>query len=101
MIAQAEPLLQRGSGVTRALLPAIFNILSQWKLSGAQQITLLGLNNEKTLYNWKGRPENARLRWLVIDIANLPDREVRALLKIPVFNVKYHHSPDQSRLRSN
>ena len=48
MIAQAEPLLQRGSGVTRALLPAIFNILSQWKLSGAQQITLLGLNNEKT-----------------------------------------------------
>lgn len=48
MIAQAEPLLQRGSGVTRVLLPAIFNILSQWKLSGAQQITLLGLNNEKT-----------------------------------------------------
>lgn len=61
MIAQAEPLLQRGSGVTRALLPAIFNILSQWKLSGAQQMILLGLNNEKTLYNWKGRPEKARL----------------------------------------
>ena len=48
MIAQAEPLLQRGSGVTGALLPAIFNILSQWKLSGARQMTLLGLNNETT-----------------------------------------------------
>lgn len=48
MIAQAEPLRQRGSAVTRALLPAIFNILSQWKLSGVQQMILLELNNEKT-----------------------------------------------------
>ena len=53
MIAQAEQLLQRGSSVTRSLLPAIFTIFSQWRLTGAQQMTLLGLSNEKTLYNWK------------------------------------------------
>ena len=53
MIAQAEQLLQRGSSVSSSLLPAIFKIFSQWKLTGAQQMTLLGLSNEKTLYNWK------------------------------------------------
>lgn len=61
MIAQAEQLLQRGSKVTGALLPAIFNIFSQWRLTGAQQMTLLGLGNEKTLYNWKNQPEKAKL----------------------------------------
>lgn len=61
MIAQAEQLLQRGPGVTRSLLPAIFTIFHQWKLTGAQQMTLLGLSNEKTLYNWKGQPEKAKL----------------------------------------
>ena len=61
MIAQAEQLLQRGPGVNRALLPAIFAIFSQWHLTGAQQMTLLGLGNEKTLYNWKGQPEKAKL----------------------------------------
>ena len=61
MIAQGEQLLQRGSSVTSSLLPAIFNIFSQWRLTGAQQMTLLGLSNEKTLYNWKSRPEKAKL----------------------------------------
>ena len=61
MIAQAEQLLQRGSNVTSSLLPAIFTIFSQWRLTGTQQMTLLGLSNEKTLYNWKSRPEKAKL----------------------------------------
>jgi hypothetical protein len=61
MIAQAEQLLQRGSSVTSALLPAIFAIFGQWRLTGAQQMTLLGLSNEKTLYNWKSHPEKAKL----------------------------------------
>ena len=61
MIAQAEQLLQRGSSVTSSLLPAIFAIFSQWRLIGAQQMTLLGLSNEKTLYNWKSQPEKAKL----------------------------------------
>ena len=48
MTAQAEQLLQRGPAVTASLLPAIFNIFSQWSLTGGQQMTLLGLNNEKS-----------------------------------------------------
>jgi len=61
MIAQAEQLLQRGSAVSGALLPAIFNIFAQWHLTGSQQMVLLGLTNEKTLYNWKSHPEKAKL----------------------------------------
>ncbi len=61
MSAQAEKLLQRSSSVTSSLLPAIFAIFSQWRLTGAQQMTLLGLSNEKTLYNWKSQPEKAKL----------------------------------------
>lgn len=61
MNAQAEHLLQGGSNVPRSLLPAIFNIFSLWCLTGAQQMTLLGLSNEKTLYNWKSHPEKAKL----------------------------------------
>ena len=61
MMAQAEQLRQRGSSVTSSLLPAIFKIFSQWRLTGAQQMTLLGLSNEKTLYNWKNQPEKAML----------------------------------------
>lgn len=61
MVAQAEQLLQRGSSVASSLLPAIFNIFKQWHLTGAQQMTLLGLSNEKTLYNWKGQPGKAKL----------------------------------------
>ncbi len=61
MIAQTEQLLQRGPAVTGSLLPALFNIFGQWSLTGAQQMTLLGLSNEKTLYNWKSHPEKAKL----------------------------------------
>lgn len=61
MTTQAEQLLQRGPGATRSLLPAIFNIFSNWNLKGAQQMVLLGLSNEKTLYNWKNQPEKAKL----------------------------------------
>ncbi len=61
MIAQAERLLQRGASVSRALMPTLFNIFSLWRLTGSQQMILLGLSNEKTLYNWKKQPEKARL----------------------------------------
>ncbi|NKI16929.1 DUF2384 domain-containing protein [Spongiibacter sp. KMU-166] len=61
MSAQAEQLLRRGPAVSGTLLPAIFNIFKQWRLTGAQQMTLLGLGNEKTLYNWKSQPEKAKL----------------------------------------
>ena len=61
MPAQAEQLLQRGSSLTGSLLPSIFNVFSQWRLTGSQQMTLLGLSNEKTLYNWKSQPEKAKL----------------------------------------
>jgi len=58
---QAEQLLQGGAAVTGSLLPAIFRVLGQWKLTGAQQMKLLGVMNEKTLYNWKNQPEKAKL----------------------------------------
>lgn len=61
MAVQAEQLLQRSPSITRSLLPAIFNIFSEWRLKGAQQMILLGLSNEKTLYNWKSHPEKAKL----------------------------------------
>ena len=61
MNAQAEQLLQRGSRVSGSLLPAIFNVFRQWHLTGAQQVALLGLRSERTLYNWKNRPEKARV----------------------------------------
>ena len=61
MSAQAEQLLRRGPAVSGTLLPAIFNIFKLWRLTGAQQMTLLGLGNEKTLYNWKSQPEKAKL----------------------------------------
>ncbi len=57
----AQDLLNRGESVPEALLPAIFNIFDRWKLSGKQQMTLLGLTNEKTLYNWKNKPSKAKL----------------------------------------
>jgi hypothetical protein len=61
MTAQAAQLLQHGSTVAGSLLPAIFKIFEQWGLAGAQQMRLLGLGNEKTLYNWKNHPEKANL----------------------------------------
>ena len=60
-MAQVEQLLQRGPAVASSLLPVIFNIFNQWGLTGAQQMLLLGLSNEKTLYNWKRQPEKTKL----------------------------------------
>jgi hypothetical protein len=61
MSANFEQLLQPHSIEPGSLLPVIFNIFSRWRLNGHQQMTLLGLSNEKTLYNWKNRPEKAKL----------------------------------------
>lgn len=61
MNAQVEQLLQRGTAVSTALLPTLFKIFSDWGLTGSQQMTLLGLSNEKTLYNWKSQPAKAKL----------------------------------------
>jgi hypothetical protein len=57
----AENILNRGESVAKALLPTIFNIFDKWSLAGKQQMVLLGLSNEKTLYNWKKKPEKAKL----------------------------------------
>ena len=61
MNSQFEQLLKAGPSVGSALLPAVFKIFSEWHLTGVQQMTLLGLSNNKTLYNWKKQPEKARL----------------------------------------
>ena len=61
MIVQVEQLLQRGSDVASSLLPAIFNIFNEWNLKGPQQMTLLGISNERTFYNWKKQPQKAKL----------------------------------------
>ena len=61
MKANFEQLLQPYSIDPGTLLPAIFNIFSLWRLTGQQQMMLLGLSNEKTLYNWKNQPEKAKL----------------------------------------
>lgn len=61
MSVQATQLLDQGPALSRALLPSLFAIFRDWQLTGAQQMTLLGLSNEKTLYNWKRHPEKAKL----------------------------------------
>lgn len=61
MSTVVDQILDKGATVSEALLPAIFSIFEQWGLTGEQQMTLLGLSNEKTLYNWKKHPEKARL----------------------------------------
>jgi len=61
MKANIEQLLQPCSIEPGSLLPVIFNIFSLWHLTGQQQMALLGLSNEKTLYNWKNQPEKAKL----------------------------------------
>ena len=61
MNATAQSILSEGPSVAGTLLPTLFNIFDAWGLDGAEQMTLLGLNNEKTLYNWKKKPEKARL----------------------------------------
>ena len=43
------------------LIKAVLQIFGRWKLSNAQQQTLLGLHNEGTFYNWKKSPDSATL----------------------------------------
>ena len=61
MTATAARMAEKGAEVSRVLLPSLFNIFRLWKLTGREQMTLLGLTNEKTLYNWKRHPEKAQL----------------------------------------
>ena len=61
MVMPAEQLVRQGSDLASLLLPSIFRIFGLWNLTGAQQMTLLGLSNEKTLYNWKNKPGKAKL----------------------------------------
>lgn len=61
MVIQTEKLLQRGPIVSGSLLPAIFEIFSRWHLTSSQQMTLLGISDEKSLCNWKNKPEKAKL----------------------------------------
>jgi len=61
MSTNFDQLLHPYSTESGSLLLAIFNIFSLWRLTGQQQMTLLGLSNEKTLYNWKNQPEKAKL----------------------------------------
>lgn len=43
------------------VLPVVFGIFEKWGLTGSEKMRLLGLVNERTLYNWIGQPEKARL----------------------------------------
>ncbi len=43
------------------LIRTVLQIFERWKLSNAQQQSLLGLHNEGTFYNWKKKPESATL----------------------------------------
>lgn len=58
---KVDSLLERGEDINDKVLPVIFNIFDSWHLTGAQQMALLGLSNEKTLYNWKKNPGKAKL----------------------------------------
>lgn len=59
MSANFEQLLRPYPIESGSLMPVLFNIFSSWRLTGQQQMTLLGLSNEKTLYNWKNQPQKA------------------------------------------
>jgi hypothetical protein len=61
MATPAFKVLEEANSVGKALLPTLFNMFEQWGLTGKQQMVLLGLSNEKTLYNWKNQPEKAKL----------------------------------------
>ena len=70
MAIHAQKFLQRNSAVPGSLLPAIFEIFSRWRLTEGQQMTLLGISNEKTLYNWKKQPERAKLTKDILERAS-------------------------------
>ena len=60
MSASVRELINQDSEVASTLLPALFSIFDQWRLKGREQMTLLGLTNEKTYYNWKRAPGKAK-----------------------------------------
>lgn len=101
MIAQAEQLLQRVSSVAGPVLPAIFRIFSRWRLTGAQQMTLLGLSNEKTLYNWKKQPEKAKLTRDLLERASYIlgiHQSLQVLLPEPVLADQWLATPNDDPL---
>ena len=101
MNAQIEQLLQQGPSVPRAVLPAIFNIFKLWHLTGAQQMILLGLSNEKTLYNWKKKPEKAKMSRDLLERASYIlgiYKSLQILLPDPVLADRWLSTPNDNPL---
>ena len=101
MMVQVDQLLHRGPAVSSLLLPAIFNIFSQWGLTGAQQMTLLGLSNEKTLYNWKRQPEKTKLTRDLLERTSYIlgiYKSLQILLPDPSFADQWLSSPNDNPL---
>ena len=101
MKANIEQLLQPYSIDPGTLLPAIFNIFSLWRLTGQQQMTLLGLSNEKTLYNWKNQPEKAKLtRDCLERISYILGiyRALQVLFPDEAFSDQWLHAPNDNPL---
>ena len=101
MRANFEQLLQPYSIDPGSLLPAIFNIFSLWRLTGQQQMTLLGLSNEKTLYNWKNQPEKAKLtRDCLERISYILGiyRALQVLFPDEAFSDQWLHAPNDNPL---
>lgn len=103
--------LQANPEAAAIVLPVIFNIFSMWKLTGAEQMTVLGLNNEKTLYNWKKAPAKAKLTYDLIERISyvlgifksleilLPDPEIAdKWLSTPNDNLMFNGSPPKERM---
>lgn len=57
-VRQAPRTARIPSGVA---LRAFFNMADLWKLSAAQQMTLLGIAAQSTFFKWKSDADNARL----------------------------------------
>lgn len=98
-MAQVEQLLNRRPAVSSFLLPAIFNIFSRWGLTGAQQMILLGLSNEKTLYNWKRRPEKTKLTRDLLERTSYIlgiYKSLQILLPDPTFADQWLSSPNDN-----
>ncbi len=111
MTVSTEQLLRSGAEVPSLLLPALFEIFSQWGLTASQQMTLLGLRNEKNLYNWKKSPEKARLSRDLLERASyilgiykslqilLPDTEIAdQWLSLPNDNPLFNGTAPINRL---
>lgn len=101
MRANFEQLLQPYSIDPGSLLPAIFNIFSLWHLTGQQQMALLGLSNEKTLYNWKNQPEKAKLNRDCLERASYIlgiYRALQVLFPDEAQSDKWLHTPNDNPL---